>query len=82
MASQTTDQALDRFNLAMAMTCAAGVHEEGADAGDDWKKSRPIRVVRSDKLSKHNPKYAPEEGQRYDGLYKIVKVGSGSFALM
>lgn len=74
MASQTTDQQLDRSNLALAMTCYAKLSKNGGNAGDNWRKSSPIRVVRSDKLAKHNPKYAPTEGQRYDGIYKLVKV--------
>ena len=32
-----------------------------------------MRVVRGPKLKKHFPKYAPEDGFRYDGLYKVVK---------
>ncbi|RUS31121.1 hypothetical protein BC938DRAFT_478422 [Jimgerdemannia flammicorona] len=72
--SQTADQALDRFNLALAKTCHAGLNEKfGADAGDLWYKSGPIRVVRSDKLKRHHPMFAPAEGQRYDGIYKLVK---------
>ncbi|RUO96083.1 PUA-like domain-containing protein [Jimgerdemannia flammicorona] len=73
--SQTSDQAMDRFNLALAMTCAAKLDKKnGADAGDDWQKSRPIRVVRGEKLGMHHPEFAPAKGQRYDGLYKVVKV--------
>ncbi|RUP44194.1 hypothetical protein BC936DRAFT_149809 [Jimgerdemannia flammicorona] len=72
--SQTSDQAMDRFNLALAMTCAAKLDKiNGADAGDDWQKSRPIRVVRGEKLGMHHPEFAPAKGQRYDGLYKVVK---------
>ncbi|KAJ2853879.1 hypothetical protein FB639_006470, partial [Coemansia asiatica] len=44
----------------------------GAEA-KDWTKSSPIRVCRSYKAAKMHPEYAPLEGVRYDGLYKIVK---------
>ena len=40
--------------------------KNGGDAGEDWKKGHPIRVVRGYKGKKHS-KYAPEEGCRYDG---------------
>ena len=38
----------------------------------DWKKGKPIRVIRSSKYLKYS-KFAPEEGNRYDGIYKVVK---------
>jgi hypothetical protein len=47
----------------------------GAEA-KDWKMSRPIRVVRTYKMSERDAehgKYAPKLGMRYDGIYKIVK---------
>ncbi len=44
--------------------------KNGHDAGDDWKKGKPVRVVRGAKHAKHS-KYAPEEGNRYDGIYKV-----------
>ncbi|KAL0074535.1 PUA-like domain-containing protein [Phycomyces blakesleeanus] len=67
------DQELTRFNLALAKTCAAEVNSEVGAEAKDWTRSRPIRVCRTQHLAKHNPKYAPEAGVRYDGLYKIVK---------
>lgn len=41
----------------------------GAEA-KSWKSGKPVRVVRNCKLSKHS-KYAPVEGNRYDGIYKV-----------
>ncbi|KAI7869587.1 PUA-like domain-containing protein [Spinellus fusiger] len=67
------DQELTRFNLSLAMTCAAEVNDEVGAEAQDWKQSRPIRVCRTVQLARHNPTYAPTEGVRYDGLYKIVK---------
>ncbi len=49
--------------------------KNGHDAGDDWKKGKPVRVVRGAKHAKHS-KYAPEEGNRYDGIYKVNTVNS------
>ncbi len=67
------DQVLTKQNAAIAVNCHAKFNDkDGADAGDDWKKGKPTRVCRSYKLAKHS-KYAPEEGIRYDGLYKVVK---------
>ena len=41
----------------------------GAEA-KNWKSGKPVRVVRNCKLAKHS-KYAPVEGNRYDGIYKV-----------
>ena len=49
--------------------------KKGADAGKDWRKGKPLRVVRNFKGRKHSP-YAPEDGNRYDGIYKVVKVNN------
>nr|XP_023024422.1 E3 ubiquitin-protein ligase UHRF1-like [Leptinotarsa decemlineata] len=37
-----------------------------------WQKGKPVRVVRNYKGAKHS-KYAPKDGNRYDGLYKVVQ---------
>ncbi len=37
-----------------------------------WTNSKPVRVVRNYKGRKSS-EYAPEEGNRYDGIYKVVK---------
>jgi len=72
-AEQSSDQKLERTNAAIAKNCKASFDfKKGGDAGDKWKDGRPIRVVRNYKGSKHS-KYAPEEGNRYDGIYKVVK---------
>ncbi|CAH1759505.1 12583_t:CDS:2 [Entrophospora sp. SA101] len=72
-AEQSSDQELTKQNEALALTCDAPINKnEGAEA-KDWTKSKPIRVCRTDKLKKHNPQYAPDEGVRYDGIYKVVK---------
>ncbi|KAJ1973786.1 hypothetical protein H4R35_003935 [Dimargaris xerosporica] len=70
---QSFDQELTRFNMALARTCDAKVNEKLGATAKDWRKSRAVRVVRSYKLAKHHPKYAPVEGVRYDGIYRIVK---------
>lgn len=43
--------------------------KDGADA-KDWKAGKPVRVVRSSKGRKHS-KFCPEDGNRYDGIYKV-----------
>ncbi|GAB6026804.1 ubiquitin-like with PHD and RING finger domains 2 [Chamberlinius hualienensis] len=68
---QSCDQVLTKQNLALAMNCNAPVSERGATA-KNWKSGKPVRVLRSDKGRKHS-KFSPEEGIRYDGIYKIVK---------
>lgn len=50
---------------ALARNCAVNrISEEGGDAGENWRKGKPVRVVRSYKMLKHFPKYAPKEGIR------------------
>lgn len=72
-APQSFDQELTSKNKALAINCKTKFDDKkGGDAGDDWKKGRPIRVVRGWKGQKHS-KYAPQDGCRYDGLYKVVK---------
>uniref|UniRef100_A0A672PG71 E3 ubiquitin-protein ligase UHRF n=1 Tax=Sinocyclocheilus grahami TaxID=75366 RepID=A0A672PG71_SINGR len=71
-AEQSCDQKLTNMNRALALNCNAAVNEkEGAEA-KDWKAGKPVRVVRSSKGRKHS-KYSPEDGNRYDGIYKVVK---------
>lgn len=69
---QCCDQTLTRMNLALAMNCNAAVNKEKGAEAKDWKGGKPVRVLRNYKLAKHS-KYAPEEGNRYDGIYKVVK---------
>ena len=54
---------------ALAKNCDAAISEKGAQA-KDWKNGKPVRVVRNCKERKIS-KYAPEEGNRYDGIYKV-----------
>lgn len=79
VATQSFHQELTRENLALAMTCDAEVSKDGAVA-KNWKKSLAIRVVRGFKLKKLHPKFAPELGYRYDGIYRLVKYGPGEGA--
>uniref|UniRef100_A0A4W3KIC1 E3 ubiquitin-protein ligase UHRF n=1 Tax=Callorhinchus milii TaxID=7868 RepID=A0A4W3KIC1_CALMI len=71
-AEQSCDQKLTNMNRALALNCNAPINDKvGADA-KDWRAGKPVRVVRSAKGRKHS-KYAPEEGNRYDGIYKVAK---------
>uniref|UniRef100_A0A667XGV9 E3 ubiquitin-protein ligase UHRF n=1 Tax=Myripristis murdjan TaxID=586833 RepID=A0A667XGV9_9TELE len=71
-AEQSCDQKLTNMNRALALNCNASVNEkDGADA-KNWKAGKPVRVIRSCKGRKHS-KYSPEDGNRYDGIYKVVK---------
>ncbi|XP_050422764.1 E3 ubiquitin-protein ligase UHRF1-like isoform X2 [Adelges cooleyi] len=71
-ALQSCDQQLTRYNRALALNCNATIDSEKGAKAVNWKKGKPVRVVRNYKLSKHS-KYAPEMGNRYDGLYKVIK---------
>ncbi|XP_076009168.1 E3 ubiquitin-protein ligase UHRF1 [Genypterus blacodes] len=71
-AEQSCDQKLTNMNRALALNCNAPVNEKnGADA-KSWKAGKPVRVIRSCKGRKHS-KYCPEDGNRYDGIYKVAK---------
>ena len=63
-APQSFDQTLTSGNAALARNCKAKFDDKnGGDAGDNWKKGEPIRVVRGWKGKKHS-KYAPGDGCR------------------
>ncbi|KAF2349052.1 SRA-YDG [Trinorchestia longiramus] len=71
-APQSSHQTLTKTNRALALNCNCKLTEEGGDAGEGWRGGRPIRVLRSYKGRRHSH-YAPQEGIRYDGLYKVVR---------
>ncbi|KAE9529076.1 hypothetical protein AGLY_012030 [Aphis glycines] len=83
-ALQSCDQELTRNNRALALNCNAEINDKEGATAVDWKKGKPVRVVRNYKLHKHS-KYAPEVGNRYDGLYKVTKyypeVGKSGFII-
>lgn len=54
------------------MNCNAKFDDKKGAEAEDWKNGKPVRVIRSSRLGKYS-KYAPEDGFRYDGLYKVVK---------
>ncbi|KAK6636479.1 hypothetical protein RUM43_010140 [Polyplax serrata] len=70
VSNQSCDQELTRMNLALAVNCNGKIDDKKGAESDDWKAGKPVRVVRS---YKEKSEYAPKEGFRYDGLYKIVK---------
>ncbi|XP_029175754.1 E3 ubiquitin-protein ligase UHRF1-like [Nylanderia fulva] len=71
-AGQSSDQRLTMQNKALARNCNAKLNEKTGATARDWRGGIPVRVVRNFKLKKHS-KYAPKEGNRYDGIYKVVK---------
>ncbi|CAB3979243.1 E3 ubiquitin- ligase UHRF1 [Paramuricea clavata] len=71
-AEQSCDQTLTKMNRALAKNCAASLCDKSRVKAKDWKAGKPVRVIRSSKFKKHS-KYAPETGNRYDGIYKIVE---------
>lgn len=54
---------------ALALCCNAKFNSESGAEAKDWKAGKPVRVVRKYGKSK----YAPVDGYRYDGIYKVVK---------
>ncbi|XP_075067919.1 E3 ubiquitin-protein ligase UHRF1-like [Mixophyes fleayi] len=71
-AEQSCDQKLTNMNKALALNCNAPINDKQGSVAKDWRAGKPVRVVRNAKGRKHS-KYAPEEGNRYDGIYKVVK---------
>uniref|UniRef100_A0A8C9Z9U3 E3 ubiquitin-protein ligase UHRF n=1 Tax=Sander lucioperca TaxID=283035 RepID=A0A8C9Z9U3_SANLU len=65
---------LDEHNsaLALALNCDAPLNDKDGAESRNWRAGKPVRVVRSSK-GRRISKYAPEEGNRYDGIYKVVK---------
>lgn len=55
---------------ALALNCSAPINDKQGAEAKDWRAGKPVRVVRSVKGGKHS-KYAPLEGNRYDGIYKV-----------
>ncbi|RKO85294.1 PUA-like domain-containing protein [Blyttiomyces helicus] len=75
-APQTSDQQLTRMNEALAFCCKAPLNaKKGGDAKGAWREGKPIRVVRSSKALTHHKDspYPPKVGNRYDGIYKVVR---------
>lgn len=71
-AEQSCDQKLTRMNMSLARNCAAPINAKDGAEAKDWQEGKPVRVIRSFKGRKHS-KYCPEDGYRYDGIYKLVK---------
>ncbi|KAK0099046.1 hypothetical protein PV326_008360 [Microctonus aethiopoides] len=74
-AAQSSDQTLTKMNKALALNCKAKFNDIIGAAAENWRDGIPVRVVRSAKMRKHSQshKYAPEQGFRYDGIYKVCK---------
>ncbi|XP_056132833.1 E3 ubiquitin-protein ligase UHRF1 [Lampris incognitus] len=71
-AEQSCDQKLTNMNRALALNCNAAVNDKDGAEAKNWKAGKSVRVIRSCKGRKHS-KYSPEDGNRYDGIYKVVK---------
>lgn len=59
-----------RFCRALALNCDAALNDKFGAESKNWRAGKPVRVVRSSK-GRRISKYAPEEGNRYDGIYKV-----------
>ncbi|XP_055087510.1 E3 ubiquitin-protein ligase UHRF2-like isoform X2 [Periophthalmus magnuspinnatus] len=66
------DQTLTHMNRALASNCDAPLDDKVGAESKNWRAGKPVRVVRSSK-GRRISQYAPEEGNRYDGIYKVVK---------
>uniref|UniRef100_A0A803T7A9 E3 ubiquitin-protein ligase UHRF n=1 Tax=Anolis carolinensis TaxID=28377 RepID=A0A803T7A9_ANOCA len=69
-AEQSCDQKLTNMNRALALNCSAPINDKEGSEAKDWRAGKPVRVVRNAKGGRHS-KYAPKEGNRYDGIYKV-----------
>lgn len=59
------------FFRALALNCDAPLDDKIGAESRNWRAGKPVRVIRSFKGRKIS-KYAPEEGNRYDGIYKVL----------
>uniref|UniRef100_A0A8C6SFK1 RING-type E3 ubiquitin transferase n=1 Tax=Neogobius melanostomus TaxID=47308 RepID=A0A8C6SFK1_9GOBI len=57
---------------ALASNCDAPLDDKVGAESRNWRAGKPVRVIRSSK-GRRISQYAPEEGNRYDGIYKVVK---------
>jgi len=57
----------------LALNCSAPINDKNGAEAKDWRAGKPVRVVRNVKGGKHS-KYAPVEGNRYDGIYKVSRI--------
>ena len=55
---------------ALAKNCNVTIDSQTGAEAVDWRAGKPVRVIRNYKAHKHS-KFAPEEGNRYDGIYKV-----------
>ncbi len=60
------------FFRALARTCDCALNDKTGGEARNWCNSKPVRVVRKYKGQKTS-EFAPQEGNRYDGIYKVVK---------
>lgn len=67
----SADQTLTNMNRALALNCDAPLDDKIGAESRNWRAGKPVRVIRSFKGRKIS-KYAPEEGNRYDGIYKVL----------
>ena len=58
---------------ALAKNCNAPIDNKKGATAKDWRGGKPVRVVRNVKGRKHSD-YAPEDGNRYDGIYKVSDI--------
>lgn len=58
------------LHSALALNCNVHLNDKNGAESKNWKGGKPVRVVRNCKGRKHS-KYSPEEGNRYDGIYKV-----------
>lgn len=66
------DQTLTHMNRALASNCDAPLDDKVGAESRNWRAGKPVRVIRSSK-GRRISQFAPEEGNRYDGIYKVVK---------
>lgn len=59
---------------ALALNCDAALNDKDGAESKNWRAGKPVRVVRSSK-GRRISKYAPEDGNRYDGIYKVLHPG-------
>ena len=59
------------LSRALALNCDAPLDDKNGAESKNWRAGKPVRVVRSSK-GRRISKYAPEEGNRYDGIYKVL----------
>jgi len=63
-AEQSCDQTLTRMNLALAINCSAKINDKEGNEAKDWRKGKPVRVLRKGHGDEKTLNKVPSKGKK------------------